>query len=155
MYLLSNCYFLSHLSHYYLSLQSYKYQFIAMPFTVTNTNNMRQLIYLLSLTTYLYHPIQTYSITSNENNVTELLEYVLLDGENKHPCARICTKNSSPMVCRYHFLLEWYQTMSKACYDCPFLGEDCDREHCIPGDGRKRPVLVVNRRMPGPSIEVS
>lgn len=124
-----------------------------MSFAAINTNKMRKLVFLLSVATYLYHPIQSYSVTSHDNNVTELLEYVLLDGE-KHPCARTCTKDSPAMVCHYHFLLEWYQTMSKACYDCPFVEEDCDREHCIPGDGRKRPVLVVNRQMPGPSIEV-
>lgn len=113
---------------------------------------MRNFVYLLSLSTCLFHPTQTYLIGSTDN-ITELLEYVLLDG-GRHPCARTCTRNSAPMVCRYKFLLEWYQTMSKACYDCPFLGEDCDKEHCIPGDGRKRPVLVVNRELPGPSIEV-
>lgn len=107
---------------------------------------------LLSLTISLVRSNHAYSI-QNGDNVTELLEYVLLD--EKHPCARTCTKNSPPMVCRYTFTLEWYQTMSKACYECPHMAEDCDREHCIPGDGRKRPVLVVNRQMPGPSIEVN
>lgn len=114
---------------------------------------MKQLIRLLTLTICLFCPILAYSITSNDT-VTELLEYVLLDGE-KHPCARTCIKNAPPMVCRYTFTLEWYQTMSKACYDCPYVGDDCNREHCIPGDGRKRPVLVVNRQIPGPSIEVT
>lgn len=118
---------------------------------------MKTLLILFSslMTNCLIH---AYSITSNNdnsnNNVTELLEYVLLDDGVKHPCARTCIKNSAPMVCRYKFSVEWYQTLSKACYDCPYNREDCDREHCIAGDGRKRPVLVVNRQMPGPSIEV-
>lgn len=89
-----------------------------------------------------------------EGNATELLEYVLLDAA-AHPCARSCVRDAPPMVCRYRFRLEWYQTLSKACYGCPLLGEDCGRAHCVPGDGRKRPVMVVNRQMPGPSVEVS
>lgn len=58
------------------------------------------------------------------------------------------------MVCRYNFTIEWYQTMSKACYDCPLVLDDCKRPDCITGDGRKRSIVVVNRQMPGPSIEV-
>lgn len=50
--------------------------------------------------------------------------------------------------------VEWYETLSKACYDCPFNKTDCYRPHCIYGDGFRRSVLVVNRMMPGPSIEV-
>lgn len=59
------------------------------------------------------------------------------------------------MICKYNFKLEYYQTLSKACFDCPYNAEDCSRPHCIPGDGNKRPVAVVNRQMPGPSVEVS
>ncbi|KAI7815129.1 laccase [Rhyzopertha dominica] len=92
------------------------------------------------------------SATDYIDNSTDILEYVLLDG--KHPCQRTCTKNAPPMVCRYKFQVEWYQTMSKACYDCPYVGSDCELPHCVPGDGRKRPILVVNRQMPGPGIEV-
>ncbi|KAF5305483.1 hypothetical protein FQA39_LY01574 [Lamprigera yunnana] len=92
-------------------------------------------------------------ITTNKEWDKELYEYVLLN-ETRHPCTRTCRKNDVPMLCKYQFKLEWYQTLSKACYNCPFNIEDCKRPHCIPGDGNKRPVLVVNRQMPGPSIEV-
>ncbi|XP_044258948.1 laccase-5-like isoform X2 [Tribolium madens] len=92
-----------------------------------------------------------YTIIGN-NNVTDLVEYVLLNEDN--PCARKCVKDSVPMTCRYTFLLEWYHTLSKACYDCPYNTQDCYREDCIPGDGNKRSIIVVNRKMPGPSIEV-
>lgn len=44
--------------------------------------------------------------------------------------------------------------MSKACYNCPFNETDCYRPHCVSADGMKRSITVVNRMMPGPSIEV-
>lgn len=77
----------------------------------------------------------------------------LIDGD--HPCHRECREGEEPMICYYHFVLEWYQTMSKACYDCPFNITDCFRPDCIPADGMNRPLNVINRKMPGPSIEVS
>lgn len=138
--------------HRYLIQNTIYFKSNHFSYSAKKNNKMKKLVCLLYLTTYLFYPNTAYSIQSNDT-VTELLEYVLLD--EKHPCARTCTKNSPPMVCRYTFLLEWYQTMSKACYECPHVKVDCNREHCIPGDGRKRPILVVNRQMPGPSIEVS
>ncbi|XP_076766747.1 uncharacterized protein LOC143433334 [Xylocopa sonorina] len=72
----------------------------------------------------------------------------------RHPCRRTCIDEAPPMECRYVFKLEAYHTMSKACYDCPFNITDCFREHCIPADGIERSILVVNRQMPGPPIEV-
>lgn len=50
--------------------------------------------------------------------------------------------------------VEWYETLSKACYDCPYNSTDCNRPHCIGADGARRSVVVVNRMMPGPTIEV-
>ncbi|KRT85625.1 hypothetical protein AMK59_2076, partial [Oryctes borbonicus] len=94
-----------------------------------------------------------YSVTTaNDQNSTTYLEYVLL--QKDHPCSRRCTEGGPSMVCRYNFTIEWYQTMSKACYFCPFEMDDCNRPDCITGDGRKRSIVVVNRQMPGPSIEV-
>ncbi|CAG2069182.1 unnamed protein product, partial [Timema podura] len=75
--------------------------------------------------------------------------------DNLHPCSRPCKVGDEPMTCRYKFSVEWYMTMSKACYDCKSNKTDCFRMDCIPGDGFKRPVVVVNRQLPGPSIEVS
>lgn len=59
------------------------------------------------------------------------------------------------MICRFVFEMEWYHTLSKACYDCPFNMNDCFQKDCIPGDGHKRSVVAVNRTIPGPLIEVS
>lgn len=72
----------------------------------------------------------------------------------KHPCRREC-KEAERMKCHYTFKLEGYTTMSKACYNCPNNITDCFRPHCIPTDGIKRPISVINRQLPGPSIEVN
>ncbi|KAL8565346.1 hypothetical protein ACOMHN_029041 [Nucella lapillus] len=70
-----------------------------------------------------------------------------------HPCRRQCVAGER-MTCRYKFVLEWYRTLSKACYDCPFNVTDCYRQECIAGDGKVRLVMAVNRQVPGPAIEV-
>ncbi|XP_050391228.2 uncharacterized protein LOC126810253 isoform X2 [Patella vulgata] len=58
------------------------------------------------------------------------------------------------MTCIYNFTLEYYYTLSKACYDCPRNITDCNRPHCISADGVPRSVVVVNRMLPGPGIRV-
>ncbi|XP_002057875.2 uncharacterized protein Mco1 [Drosophila virilis] len=72
----------------------------------------------------------------------------------QHPCVRDCQVDAAPMTCHYTFVVEWYQTFSKACFDCPLNLTDCSRPHCIMGDGLERSITVVNRMMPGPAIEV-
>ncbi|XP_046614059.1 laccase-1-like [Neodiprion virginianus] len=73
---------------------------------------------------------------------------------SKHPCRRRCRDGEPSMECRYDFRLEAYHTMSKACFDCFSNITDCFRQDCIPADGVKRSLVVVNRQMPGPAIEV-
>ncbi|XP_014604884.1 PREDICTED: L-ascorbate oxidase-like isoform X2 [Polistes canadensis] len=73
---------------------------------------------------------------------------------NKHYCKRLCKDGSPRLNCHYTFKIESYRTMSKACYNCPLNSTDCFRPHCIPADGIKRSILVVNRQLPGPSIQV-
>lgn len=70
-----------------------------------------------------------------------------------HPCLRDCVAGRT-LTCYYEFNIEFYETLSKACYDCPYNQTDCFRPHCISTDGIRRSVLVVNRMMPGPAIEV-
>ncbi|XP_033126555.1 laccase-2-like [Anneissia japonica] len=67
-------------------------------------------------------------------------------------CYRECGYSSKPMVCEYKFNVEWHQTMSGYCGECPFKKEDCDLEKCVPVDGSSRPVITVNGSFPGPSI---
>lgn len=76
------------------------------------------------------------------------------NNQQDHPCKRKCDIDTKPMICKYKFKLEYYQTMSKACYDCPYNVTHCTLKDCIPADGIKRPIAVVNRQLPGPAIEV-
>ncbi|KZS15189.1 Laccase 2 [Daphnia magna] len=73
--------------------------------------------------------------------------------ESAHDCQRVCDGGPARR-CVYDFHVEYYFTMSKACFDCPHKGEDCDRHHCIPADGIERGVIAINRQLPGPSIQV-
>ena len=63
----------------------------------------------------------------------------------KHPCDRVCVAGAAPMECSYTFNVELYNTLSKACYDCPLNITDCHREHCISADGMERGLITVNR----------
>lgn len=74
--------------------------------------------------------------------------------ELPHACQRECDDGPARR-CIYDFHVEYYFTMSKACFDCPHTAEDCDKHHCIPADGVERGVVVINRQLPGPSIQVN
>ena len=50
--------------------------------------------------------------------------------------------------------MEWYTTLSKACLNCPFNLTSCDNPDCVPGNGLQRPIITVNRQLPGPLINV-
>lgn len=92
-----------------------------------------------------------------ESKQPKTAQYDAVTGELKngeHPCRRECKEGEEAMICYYHFSIEWYQTMSKACYNCPYNESDCERKDCIPADGMSRPLNVINRKMPGPTIEV-
>ena len=80
--------------------------------------------------------------------------YILNKDYKNHPCIRKCDKHTKPMVCKYNWTIEWYSTMSKACLDCPFSESNCHRPHCVTGDGVKRPIITINRMLPGPSLIV-
>ncbi|XP_046680742.1 laccase-1-like isoform X2 [Homalodisca vitripennis] len=70
-----------------------------------------------------------------------------------HPCQRPCLPGDV-RTCYYRFSIEWYWAFSKACYDCPHTLSDCYRKDCVLAGGVERFITVVNRQMPGPSIEV-
>ncbi|XP_043195467.1 laccase-1-like isoform X2 [Amphibalanus amphitrite] len=71
-----------------------------------------------------------------------------------HPCRRECSQFEKPKTCYYHFRMEYYYTLSMACYGCPGNRTDCFRPHCVAGDGMRRGLVTVNRQMPGPPVEV-
>nr|KAG5697890.1 hypothetical protein BaRGS_026828 [Batillaria attramentaria] len=58
------------------------------------------------------------------------------------------------MECSYRFVAESYQTMSRACYNCRTNPDDCLRPQCVPGNGFSRNIKTINRRVPGPTIQV-
>lgn len=74
---------------------------------------------------------------------------------HKHPCTRSCDNHTSPRNCFYQFEVEKYLVRSKACYNCPYNVTDCFRPDCITADGWQKVVTVINRKMPGPDIQVN
>lgn len=81
-------------------------------------------------------------------------EYLQFTDDVNHPCLRPCPSDPKPRVCEYNFTVEWYYVLSHACFDCPFNISDCARPHCVTADGTRRAVLTVNRKLPGPAIQV-
>ncbi|KAJ9592214.1 hypothetical protein L9F63_001215, partial [Diploptera punctata] len=73
--------------------------------------------------------------------------------ENPLHCTRECVKGDR-RICYYQFYAENYATLSGACMNCTGSGASCDLPQCITADGFERGVLSVNRRIPGPSIQV-
>ncbi|XP_072013206.1 uncharacterized protein [Amphiura filiformis] len=78
----------------------------------------------------------------------------ITESDLNHECLRTCEWPAKPKTCEYTFVIEWFYSMSKACYGCPFNLTECSRPDCIPLNGVPRPVAVVNRLFPGPSIQV-
>ncbi len=71
-----------------------------------------------------------------------------------HPCNRPCNNNTKPMICEYDWRIEWYSVLSKACLDCPFNLTSCGNKDCVAANGIKRPIITVNRMLPGPTLNV-
>nr|ACX54563.1 laccase 15 [Reticulitermes flavipes] len=69
-------------------------------------------------------------------------------------CARICNGTEAPKICYYQWTIENYVTLSEACDNCPLNVTACYNAQCITADGYERSILSVNRKLPGPSIEV-
>ncbi|XP_026470768.1 laccase-2-like [Ctenocephalides felis] len=108
---------------------------------------------IMLCTFILFGSLCLVSTSNSTEELDQIFEYVPLNG-SEHPCIRLCVKDTPKMICRYHFKIEEYRTMSKACFDCPHNIQDCDRPHCVHADGVPRGVVVVNRQLPGPSIQV-
>ncbi|XP_072046495.1 uncharacterized protein [Amphiura filiformis] len=98
----------------------------------------------------------TRRVSQNLINIHKLL-YVVpksASSADEHECVRECKWPPEPKTCRYVFTVEWLQSMSAACFDCPFNKTDCDRPGCIPVNGVQRPIITINRQLPGPPIQV-
>ncbi|XP_064095739.1 uncharacterized protein LOC135207812 [Macrobrachium nipponense] len=68
-------------------------------------------------------------------------------------CHRPCNE-SDKRVCQFSMEIHLYQTMSRACYNCPSNTTDCERPECIAADGKRRMVVVADKTIPGPAIQV-
>ncbi|XP_046680736.1 laccase-3-like [Homalodisca vitripennis] len=100
--------------------------------------------------------------TGNSRGQT-LLDYLqpddvdsgLYDDPRKLPgnsCTRPCGRESR--TCYYRFTLEPYVSFARACGNCSTNFNDCNKKGCVVADGVERSILTINRRMPGPSIQV-
>ncbi|KAJ8298422.1 hypothetical protein KUTeg_024953 [Tegillarca granosa] len=69
-----------------------------------------------------------------------------------HPCMRKCHDNDF-MTCRYNFTVEYYYTLSKACFNCPYNKTDCQRPHCV-CKGDIVQVDVFNRMETGEGLAI-
>ena len=56
------------------------------------------------------------------------------------------------MTCKYEWTVEWYSVLSKACHNCPMNITDCFSKDCVFANGVDRPIVTVNRQLPGPAI---
>ncbi|XP_069954298.1 uncharacterized protein [Cherax quadricarinatus] len=85
----------------------------------------------------------------NRKNMNSVADNITLGEFCRRPCAENDTR-----ICQFNFDVHFYQTMSRACYDCPRNVTDCDRPECVVGDGIRRMVVTINKLIPGPPIEV-
>lgn len=107
--------------------------FVANSFALTNTG---------TLAGEICHPFLEF-----------ILKIICLE---RHPCSRDCSaETQTPMTCGYNFTIEEFWVLSTACKSCPNVTDDCSLPDCIPADGVKRSVTVVNRMLPGPPIRVN
>lgn len=69
-------------------------------------------------------------------------------------CMRSC-EDTQPRVCYFNWVLEHYHSMGPACKRCAAgTRSDCYHHSCLTADGIERGVMAINRRIPGPSIQV-
>ncbi|XP_012139840.2 uncharacterized protein LOC100881736 [Megachile rotundata] len=75
---------------------------------------------------------------------------------NALECNRPCHVGQKPKTCYYKFVLERYPVSGQACNFCTpnITNTLCPNCQCITGNGVERMALVVNRMLPGPSIQV-
>ncbi|XP_072045772.1 hephaestin-like protein [Amphiura filiformis] len=103
---------------------------------------------------WLLHCHSNFHKDAGMETTFKVFDNVAASENGDHECARECKWPPEPKTCHYVFTVEWLQSMSAACFDCPFNMTDCDRPGCIPIDGVQRPIVTVNRQIPGPPIQV-
>ncbi|KAJ8044290.1 Laccase-4 [Holothuria leucospilota] len=90
------------------------------------------------------------------------LTYTTIEDQTPNPdsppvstnCDRICSTPEDIRTCVFTWNVSYYYSLTWPCGNCPFDIADCYREECIPLNGLKRPLVTVNRQVPGPKIVV-
>lgn len=69
-------------------------------------------------------------------------------------CMRQCD-DTLPRICHFTWTMEHYHVMGPACRGCANGNRsDCFHHDCITADGVERGVMSINRKIPGPAINV-
>ncbi|KAK9511421.1 hypothetical protein O3M35_000082 [Rhynocoris fuscipes] len=76
----------------------------------------------------------------------------IVEENNIEDCMRECDGNVKLCYIKLH--VEPYSTMGPACGNCPSNKTACLDPQCITADGVEKGVLVFNRMIPGPAIQV-
>lgn len=103
-----------------------------------------------------FHFVPEKNTTSEyyDDFATRTLSYVNVSQHSGEHCNRICKPNQY-RVCYFQFTLEHYHAMGPACGRCmKGIVEDCNNVQCIVGDGVEKGVMSINRKIPGPAIQV-
>ncbi|PIK43385.1 laccase-type phenoloxidase [Apostichopus japonicus] len=68
-------------------------------------------------------------------------------------CDRACV-DAETRTCVYTWDVTYYYSMNSKCGNCSTNPDDCEIDGCVPLGGRKRPLVTVNKQVPGPKIIV-
>lgn len=80
---------------------------------------------------------------------------LILPESGIHPCDRNCSCDSSTyMTCKYFFRIQYNETATVDCGDCPNNPDDCNNDYCNYADGRVTKFISINNELPGPTIKV-
>ena len=90
----------------------------------------------------LIHAKQSHCLSGSESPETEI------SFSTPEECARTCVDDEPPKYCYYKFHVEFYTTVGPAC------DVQKQQKHCVFADGVEKTVTIINRQLPGPSIQV-
>ncbi|XP_018575222.1 laccase-2-like [Anoplophora glabripennis] len=86
--------------------------------------------------------------------VVTVLYFTPIPDPNFKSCDRPCHDLDWPMICRVKLTIEMYQTVNQDCQDCPENSTDCSSSYCTSAEGSLRGIIIANRQLPGPAIQV-
>ncbi|XP_059483123.1 uncharacterized protein LOC132201179 [Neocloeon triangulifer] len=72
---------------------------------------------------------------------------------NEETCLRECVVGDN-RTCRYNFIVHEFVSMSSVhCGNCPRNLDDCNLPGCITAGGLSKPLIAINQKVPGPTIQ--